>query len=202
MPTLEDLNYHHTMMEAAVREIIQRHGWHILEVVYHNGGVGDTRLLRRASDPTALYVRTMPDMVVTNGQRTLLLEVKTHISGRYSDATPELLPIVAARALSQIGVEILYIYEDPKAGISAAWRCNDLFTHIPVRAIYIGTQRPEWKRNREMVCQWQNSGLIPQNIKVVTTRTGGSGDPYVIIPEYQLRRLPPWPEVLERVLCG
>ena len=202
MPNLADLNHHHTVLQAAVRDFIQRHGWHVLEVVYHNAGAGDTRLLQQAGDPTALYIRTLPDMIITNGQKTLLIEVKTCISSRYANATLELFPVVAAINRYQIEVQTLYVYEDPRAGISAAWRCDDLFTYIPVRAIYIGTQRPEWKRSLDRIREWQANGIIPRDIKIVTTRTGGSGDPYVVISENRLRNLPTWQEVLERILRG
>jgi len=203
MPNLADLNHHHTVLQAAVREFIQRHGWHVLEVVYHHEGVGDTSLLQRAGDPTALYVRTLPDMVITNGQKALLLEVKTNISTRYANATPELFPIIAARSLwNDLRVQTLYIYENLHAGISAAWLAHQVFRDVRVSAIYIGTQRPDWKRSLDRIRDWQDSGIIPRDIKIVTASTGGSGDPYVVISENQLRNLPTWQEVLERVLCG
>jgi len=146
-------------------------------------------------------VRTLPDMVVTNGQKTLLIEIKTCISSRYANATSELLPIIAARSLwNDLRVRTLYIYEDSHAGISAAWWAYQVFRDVRVSAIYIGTQRPDWKRSLDRIRDWQASGIIPRDIKIVTTSTGGSGDPYVVISENQLRNLPTWQEVLERVL--
>ncbi|RTG99680.1 hypothetical protein CSW50_12135 [Thermus scotoductus] len=40
-----------------------------------------------------------------------------------------------------VGVRTLYVYEDPHAGISGAWWAHDVFHNVPVRAVYVGTQR-------------------------------------------------------------
>jgi hypothetical protein len=164
-------------------------------MTYHEQGGGDA--LRLTGDNTGLYVRTFPDLVLTNGQRTILVEVKTHVSDRYADATLELFPIVVARALwYTVGVRTLYVYEDPHASISAAWWGHEVFEGVPVSAIYVGTQRLEHPELMALVRHWQRSWLIPGEVPVKTVQTLGSGDPYVVIPERVLRTLLPWHVVL------
>jgi len=194
-PNLTDLNEHHEVLVKRVVDFAGARGWRATTMAYHEQAGGDA--VRLAGDSTGLYVRTFPDLVLTNGQRTILVEVKTHLSDRYSDATPELFPIVVARALwYTVGVRTLYVYEDPVAGISAAWWGHEVFEEVPVAAIYVGTQRPEAPELTALVRHWQRSWLIPGEVPVRTVQTKGSGDPYVVIPERVLRRLLPWHVVL------
>jgi hypothetical protein len=194
-PKLTDLNGYHEVLARRVMDFARAKGWQSITMTYHEQDGGDA--LRLAGDNTGLYVRTFPDLVVTNGRRTILVEVKTHVSDRYSDATPELFPIVTARALwYTVGVRTLYVYEDPHAGISAAWWGHEVFEEVPVSAIYVGTQRPESPELAALVRHWRRSWLIPGEVPVKTVRTLGSGDPYVVIPERVLRKLLPWHVVL------
>jgi hypothetical protein len=194
-PRLTDLNGYHEVLVKRVEDFARAAGWRAIAMTYHNQDGGDA--LKLAGDNTGLYVRTLPDLVFTNGQRTILVEVKTHLSDRYSDATPELFPIVVARALwYTVGVRTLYVYEDPLAGISAAWWGHEVFEEVPVTAIYVGTQRPEYQELAALVRCWQRSWLIPADVPVKTVQTNGSGDPYVVIPERVLRNLLPWHVVL------
>ncbi len=199
MPGVGHLNHHHEDLQGRVVAFARAAGWSPVAMTYHNVQNGD--VLRFASDPTGLYVRTIPDLVLSNGSEALMVEVKTHASTRYSDATIELVPLVTSITLWRImGVRTLYVYEDPNAGISAAWWAHEVFGRLPVRAIYVGTQRPEWDRLDGQISLWQLSGVIPQGVPVVRIQPKGSGDPFVVIPEATLRTLPPWEEVLGRVL--
>jgi len=199
VPRLEDLNRHHEDLRRRVRAFAKSLGWSPVEITYHNAANGE--VLRSASDLTGLYVRTIPDIVLSNGEETLLVEVKTHVSTRYSDATIELLPLVTARTLWEfVGVRTIYVYEDPNAGISAAWWAHDVFGTLPVKAVYVSTQKPGWERLDGQIALWRFSGVIPEGVPVVKTQPKGSGDPFVVIPEAAVRGLPPWEEVLGRVL--
>ncbi len=201
MPSVVHLNHHHEDLQGRVMAFAQAASWSPVVMTYHNAPNGDA--LRFTSDPTGLYVRTIPDLVLSNGKEALLVEVKSHTSARYSDATIELVPLVTSITLWRImGVRTLYVYEDPNAGISAAWWAHEVFDQLPVRAIYVGTQRPEWDRLDGQISLWQLSGVIPQDVPVVRMRPKGSGDPFVVIPEATLRTLPPWEKVLGRVLGG
>jgi hypothetical protein len=195
MPQLNELNGHHEVLVRRVRDFATAMGWRDVSVTYHGQVGGDA--LRLANDPTAIFVRTRPDLHLTNGQSALLVEVKTCVSDRYSNATPELFPIVTARVLWHVQrVRTLYVYEDPHAGISAAWWAYQLFEDVPVTAIYVGTQRPEWQQYMAWIRHWQSIGVLPGDVPVKTTQTLGSGDPYVVIPERVLRTLLPWHVVL------
>jgi len=196
---LTDLNGHHEDLLDRVVRYAEHLGWRAVPVVYHGAPGGD--VLRLVDDPTALYIRTLPDVVLTNGRESILVEVKTHVSARYADATPELLPIVASTALYRVvGVRTLYVYEDPHAGISGAWWAHAVFHDVPVRAIYVGAQRTQALEHLARIRYWQRMGLVPSEVEVITTRTRGSGDPYVAIPESYLRTLLPWHYALEEVL--
>jgi hypothetical protein len=195
MPGLTDLNRHHEALVVRVLDFARSMGWRAITMTYHEQDGGDA--FRLAGDSTGLYVRTFPDLVLTNGKRTILVEVKTHVSGRYSDATIELFPLVAARSRwRDLGARTLYLYEDPNAGISAAWWGHEVFEGVPVVAIYVGTQRQGWQEHMDRIRAWKSSGLIPRNVPVKTVQTLGSGDPYVVIPEWVLRTLLPWHVVL------
>ena len=199
MPRLTDLNGHHEDLLDRVVRYAEHLGWRAVPVVYHGAPGGD--VLRLVDDPTALYIRTLPDVVLTNGRESILVEVKTHGSARYADATPELLPIVASTALYRVvGVRTRYVYEDPHAGISGAWWAHAVFHDVPVRAIYVGAQRTQALEHLARIRYWQRMGLVPSEVEVITTRTRGSGDPYVAIPESYLRTLLPWHYALEEVL--
>ncbi len=199
MPRVEDLNWHHKDLQERVTAFTRSAGWSAVEMTYHkvaNGGA-----LCFTSDPTGLYVRTTPDLVISNGEEALLVEVKTHTSTRYSDATIELVPLVTAKVLwHTLGVRTLYVYEDPNAGISAAWWAHQVFEDLPVRAIYVGTQRQEWERLDSQIALWRLSGIIPGDVPVFRIQPRGSGDPFAVIPEAAIRGLPPWEEVLGQVL--
>jgi hypothetical protein len=195
MPQLTDLNGHHEVLVRRVLDYARAQGWRAIAMTYHEQDGGDA--LRLAGDNTGLYVRTFPDLVLTNGKRTILVEVKTHVSDRYADATPELFPIVAALSnWHALRVRTLYVYEDPHAGISAAWWAYQIFGDVPVSAIYVGTQRPEWREYMTWIRHFKAIGIIPEEVPVKTVQTLGSGDPYVVIPERVLRKLLPWHVVL------
>lgn len=201
MPSLSDLNGHHEDLVARIVRYAADRGWQSVPVVYHESPNG--HVLKEVEDGTALYVRTLPDLVLTNGRESVMLEVKTHISMRYADATPELLPIVAATILYRtIGVRTLYVYEDPHAGISGAWWAHAVFHDVPVRAIYVGAQRTQALEHLARIRYWQRMGLVPSEVEVITTRTRGSGDPYVVIPESYLRTLLPWHYALDDLLAA
>ncbi|MFZ8812968.1 MAG: hypothetical protein ACO2OU_03725 [Thermus aquaticus] len=199
MPSVGRLNRHHEDLQRRVVAFARTAGWSSVVMTYHNAQNGD--VLRFASDSTGLYVRTIPDLVLSNGKEALMVEVKSHTSTRYSDATIELVPLITAKTLWQLmGVRTLYVYEDPNAGISAAWWAHEVFDRLPVKAIYVGTQRPEWDRLDSQIFLWQFSGVIPRDVPVVRIQPQGSGDPFVVIPEATLRTLLPWEETLGRVL--
>ncbi|TFU25626.1 hypothetical protein [Thermus tengchongensis] len=200
MPRLTDLNGHHEDLLDRVVRYAEHLGWRAVPVVYHGAPGGDA--LKLVDDPTALYIRTLPDVVLTNGRESILVEVKTHVSARYADATPELLPIVASTALYRVvGVRTLYVYEDPHAGISGAWWAHEVFHNVPVRAVYVGTQRAH-ADHMARIHYWQQMGLVPRSVPVIAKRTKGSGDPYVVIPEPYLRTLAPWHYVLDDLLAA
>jgi hypothetical protein len=195
MPQLTDLNWHHEVLVRRVLDFARAAGWSQVPMTYHDRDGGEA--MKLANDPTALYIRTLPDLNLTDGMRALMVEVKTHTSTRYSDATIELFPLVAARSRwRDLGVRTLYVYEDPHTGISAAWWAYQVFEDVPVAAIYLGTQRSDWREHMARIGFWKSSGLIPADVPVKTAQTNGSGDPYVVIPERVLRTLLPWHVVL------
>jgi hypothetical protein len=195
MPQLTDLNGYHEVLVRRVLDFARAAGWMHVPMTYHDRESGDA--LRLVNDPTALYIRTLPDLNLTNGRRALMVEVKTHTSSRLSDATIELFPLIAARSRwRDLRVRTLYVYQDPNAGISAAWWAYQVFEDVPVAAIYVGTQRPDWQEHMARIRAWQSSGLIPRDVPVKTVQTAGSGDSYVVIPERVLRTLLPWHVVL------
>jgi hypothetical protein len=201
MPGISALNQHHNDLQERVVAFAESAGWSPVVMAYHNAANGDA--LRFASDPTGLYVRTIPDIVLSNGRKALLVEVKSHVSTRYSDATIELFPLVAARTLWRtMGVRTLYVYEDPNAGISAGWWAHQVFDDLPVKAVYVGTQRDEWRELDDRIGRWRADGTLPREVPVVYTQPRGSGDPFVVIPEAVVRALPSWEEALRRALEG
>jgi len=199
VPGLTDLNGYHEVLVRRVLDFARARGWDKVPMAYHEQDGGD--VLRLANDPTAIFMRTRPDLHLTDGRRGLLVEVKTCVSPQYANATPELFPIVTARILwNAQRVRTLYVYEDPHAGISAAWWAYQIFEDVPVAAVYIGIQRPEWQEYMAWIRHWQSVGLVPEDVPVRTVQTNGSGDPYVVIPERVLRSLLPWHVVLEDAL--
>lgn len=199
MPSLSDLNGHHEDLAARVVRYAERLGWRAVPVAYHEVQGGEA--LKLATDDTGLYVRTLPDMVVTDGEEAVLLELKTHVTRGRHDATPELYPIVAATVLYRaLGVRTLYVYEDPVAGISGAWWAHAVFLEVPVSRIFVGAQRQDWALHLARIRRWQSMGLVPANVEVAVVRTRGSGDPFVVVPEEYLRTLLPWHYVLEELM--
>ncbi len=199
MPSLSELNGYHEELVARVARYAERLGWRAVPVVYHDARGGEA--LKLVGDETGLYMRTLPDLVVTNGRSSILVEVKTHVSNGYHDATPELFPIVVARTLyAALGVRTLYIYEDPVGGISGAWWAHQVFVDVPVRAIYIGAQRSDADEHAARISRWRSMGIIPHGVPVYRSRTRGSGDPYAVIPEGYLRTLVPWHYVLDDLI--
>jgi hypothetical protein len=195
MPQLTDLNRYHEVLVRRVLDFARAAGWSQVPMTYHSRDGGEA--LRLANDPTAIFMRTRPDLNLTNGRKALMVEVKTCISPQYANATPELFPIVSAIVLWRVQrVRTLYVYEDPNAGISAAWWAYQVFEDVPVTAIYLGTQRPEWREYMAWIHHWKSIGIIPADVPVKTVQTNGSGDPYVVIPERALRNLLPWHVVL------
>jgi len=194
MPSLTDLNGHHEDLVARVIAYARAAGWREVPMTYHDRDGGDA--LRLANDMTGIFFRTLPDLVLTNGRRALMVEVKTGVF-KHANAASELFPIVMARDRWRVArIPTLYVYENPHFGVSAAWWGHEVFDDVPVTAIYMGTQRPEWREYMAWVRHWQSINLIPGDVPLKTIENRGSGDPYVVIPERVLRTLLPWHVVL------
>ncbi len=179
---------HHDTFENAVAAWIVDAGFAVTRATYHEVCPQDVkRLIQRRNTPTALYYRGRADRFAIHKTAAVEFEfeIKTHVNSKYHDLTIELLPAAHHVTKSALGVNCLYIIRD-WCNVERGFWVNEF---PPIREIHI-TDR--WHGADESwfqeIARKTFSG-IPLKTGV---KSGGSGDPYIIIDGIIVDYLPDW----------
>jgi len=180
----------HMDLEKKVIRFYEDHGFEILK---QSEAEKNKRLLQIFT-PTALYERTIRDLLVIHKEKDIVLqtEIKTHKSKRKNDMCLEMVPLYFHIILTKGGVKCLYVYRDPYGNECGFW-CGA----IPeIREVYIPQKRwdkDQLKYYEELAAYFQKEIKRPKAIE-------GTDDPYIVIDESEVEKLPPWENlIIERI---
>ena len=187
----------HEKLEQDVRDFLSELGFMTDESTYHT--VMDPKVVDRLSriyTPTSLYLRGRADRVAVHESLPLVFEweAKTHASRNLHDMLLETLPLCHHLAKAQLDVECLYIYRNPHKNHEAGFWVKD----IPAARIIMIPSR--WDADQISWFKGQFKRFFPETDIRFTGSNAGSGDPFLIIDESIVMRLPHWKDCIRRKL--
>lgn len=187
----------HVELEKRVADYLDTRGFITDEATYHTAYRTDSqRLLMRRDDPTALYIRAKADRIALHKFRPVTFEwdAKTHQRRDSRNMALEVMPIVTHLATVPIGVRCLYAYHNPFTGFDGGFWLD---TMPSVSVVFLPSR---WQGQRRA---WY-ADLIRRYFPDVTVRDldryGGSGDPFFLVNESDVIRLPHWQALIDAEL--
>ena len=187
--------------ELYVASWLEQAGFAVGNSCYHESLPKDlVRILAQRYSPTALAVRHRADRIAAHKIRPVefLVEVKSPSGWHYANLLLEMLPL-AIHIIEQkeIGCECLYVYAEltrqVQHGFWVAQAPKVSQVCIP----------PRW--NQEQAAWYTTIAVRAFGPTVPIKRTGrnkGSGDPFLIISEDDLRSLPDWRDLVRAKIEG
>jgi hypothetical protein len=182
-------NASHAALQAEVIAYARRCGFLVTETTYHSNPGDDPEraaFIRRVAamkgDVNALVARSTADRIAVHSieNYSFFLEFKTN-DGARGNMVLEALPVALHRARCQIGARCLYFYRDTIRDIEGCFWCGG---DIPAERIYFPTDRHDQPKYPEL--EPILLGCFP-NLSVERCKVGGSGDPFIWIPESKAR---------------
>jgi len=187
----------HKNLEKEVKDYLEQNDFVTYEATYHSLLEEKyARLFSRIETPTSLYLRTRADRVafrVAYSPTVFEWEAKTHTSQKYHDMTLEALPMCHHLSKAELDVRCLYVYRNPYKNHECGFWVHNM---PPIRIIMIPSRWTDvWKK-------WFRNKFEPRfpDIKIVDTLgNGGSGDPFLIIDECEVEKLPHWSSLINDI---
>ena len=179
------LSRRHDDLENKVREFIIGNGGKVYEKTYHDGHIKDLEKQRisKIFTPTGLFIRAYADRwALMPNDLIFFFECKTSNNEKGSF---EALPLFDHMTHSKRGVLCLY------CGRTRAGREFGFWAHRPppFDCLMIPPQR------ESELFEWYNRTLLdcfPTVEPLWITRTYGSNDPFILVSEAEISRLPSW----------
>lgn len=186
-------NQAHEKLEQDAKDFLSELGFLTDEATYHtvmNLEVKDR--LSRIYTPTSLYLRGRADRIAVHKSLPLVFEweAKTHESRNLHDMLLEALPLCHHLIKAQLDVECLYVYRNPHKNHEAGFWIKDIPT---VRIIMIPSR---WSGDQISWFTGQFKRFFPETDIRSTGSNAGSGDPFLIIDESTVTRLPHWKDCI------
>jgi len=185
-------------LEETVKEFLTAHRFLTDEATYHSVMQPEISLrLSRIYTPTALYVRGRADRIAVHKEQDIVFEweAKTWYESRKHNMALEALPICHHLVSAELGVKCLYAYRDSKCGYDVGFWIHEL---PPVQVIFIpgrwDSQMIEWFKNQFRM-------IFPLvETRQIEVKRGSSGDPFIIVNEEDVKKLPDWRDLIRELL--
>ena len=189
------LHQNHKEFEDSIVSYLESKGFITESATYHDV-MSDSmqNILSSRYSLTLLYLRGRADRIAVHKEIINLefeWESKTHDSPKWKDLTLEMLPLLHHKIKAAIGVKVLYIIKDADNCEKGFW-----IDKLPIiREIHIPnrwTGKPHEKFFNDFAMSYFPNVNIRKGIK-----SGGSGDPYIIIDYKTVRTFPDWKTLIE-----
>jgi len=197
----------HKNLLSDVDNFLIEQGFCIDSNPYHEKLKKETQeLLKKEDCPTSLCIRTLADRIAIHRKtkgKVFLYEGKTHESKIFNDLTLELVPIIHHKLRSEkMDVRCLYVYRNPFLIKDICGEriieCGFWINRMPsIRQIMIPTWR--WTSEEREWFKKKATEFFP-DVKIYPTDKGASGDPFIIIDEKEVLKLPHWKDLIEEFL--
>jgi hypothetical protein len=191
-----DIHSSHGQLEEFCVRKLEQSGCQVLKAVTYHAAcscgapilpLSQKEILRADRSPTSVALRTTSDRVAIDPLgEAFTVEFKSG-DGRHRNAAIEMLPFAKHILEASLGIRCMYIYRDlynKDIGIRSFF-CDGAPT--PTRVVI-----PRQHLTDDQVARYgANAKLIWGDIDVVELdRVAGSGDPFVIFTDLQLKNLP------------
>lgn len=181
----------HEPFKLEVDNYLVSNGFVIGSAAYHEVMSAElVNVLQRVYTTAGIYYRTRADNIAVREADGFVFEydAKTHVNKKYDDLTIEVAPLIAHIGAYKHGAMCAYVFRvNGFDGFFWSHNCP------PIREIHI--PRNTRYTNIEVVkenCREYFPGVtIKEN-----TRSGGSGDPYVIIDKREVQRCNHWKNII------
>lgn len=174
---------HHYELQRGVARFLEMHGLQVREYGYHDLLDQEAvRQLARIKNPTAIDIRTSPDLIAFSDRMGICFEIelKTN-SGPYRNMAIEAFPLGLHIRDASDGIQCLYIYRDViEGGPAVAFWAEK--SRILVDEVHIP---PGWEDYEDRLKR-----LFPHP-KITWRhgeRTAGSQDPFVVVKHENISR--------------
>lgn len=188
----------HAQLEKDVTSYLESSGFIVDSAPYHEKMKPQIiKTLQNIYTPTALYLRGRADRIAIKKYPPSVFEweAKTHQSRKYGDWCIESLPLCTHKIIYDLlGIRCLYVYRDPFRGYDSGFWIKNIPT---VRELKMP---PRWNSNNSLKMYFLKvfKKIFPNtNISDMSYAPAGSGDPFVIIDESIVKKLPHWKNLID-----
>lgn len=183
-----------------MRQHFESLGFYTDEATYHEVMSEEVRdRLASIYEPTSLYIRGRADRIAVHKHQPLVCqwEAKTHDTRGRHDMLIELLPFLHHLNASELGVKVIYAYQDRHIGIAGGFWVAE---HPPVRQIFLTDRMPDSLLGpvNSMLATYMSRVPVRRNYRP----TFGSGDPFFIVDEKDVRAMRHWAELVDEFAAG
>jgi len=191
---------HHSDFEEEVAAYLRERGFLLASATYHDvmpPEIAD--ILKWRKSVTARYLRHRADRIAVHPDLPLEFEweAKTHSSQRYHDMTIDTDQLVEYASKAERMILCLFCYRD---AFATPVRDAGFWIHAmpPIREVRLPERWTGQARQRiiEDCNRW-----LKVNPRAVRNSQYGSNDPFAVIDERELRRLPDWREQIADVIA-
>lgn len=189
MMDISPSNRAHQALEKDVEQALSALGFLIASATYHSVLPSEVKdRLQNTYTSTALYLRGRADRIAIHKELPLVFEweAKTHSSTLWHDMTIEALPLCHHLAEAQLGVRCLYAYRNPYKKHNVGFWISDM---PPIREIKIPIR---WTEATQEWFAQQFRRFMPQVPISILENCRGSRDPFVIIDQSEIEKMPHW----------
>lgn len=191
----------HDQFYEEVRAWFKSIGFETESSTYHDHwGSKAVDAIRAHFDPTSLYVRFRADNVavhVNPSVGSIQWDTKTNQSSLFGNMALELIPLILHKIMSDnFAVPCLYCYRDSYRNLEAGFWTNSI---PPLMRIEIPTYR--W---HSVMVNWFKEmcqAHFPTTRVALSDKTSGSGTPFVLVSEYEVRKLCHWKLLVEQLIA-
>lgn len=187
----------HANLETDVTQYLESNGYIVDSAPYHDKmDKSIIKVLQNIYTPTGLYLRGRADRIAVkrNPPTVFEWEAKTHKSQSRHDCVIEALPICTHLIHAKyLAVRCLYVYRNPFKNQDFGFWVHQI---PPIRIIMIPGR---WNKIQRQHFEQVFNLILPQ-VKVVSIgRTRGTDDPFLIIDESEMKKLPHWKEAIQEM---
>lgn len=185
----------HSAFENEVRQYFESQGFYTDQATYHEAMSQSVKDRLSCTDtPTSLYIRGRADRVAIHRSLPIVCqwETKTHDSQRYHDMVIELLPFLHHLKAGELGARCLYAYKNSYINMDHGFWTDDF---PPVRQVFLTKRMPA---DLGGLVEPALAKYLPR-VKIIRDYkpSFGSGDPFFIVDQKDVVKLPHWKTLID-----
>jgi len=184
-------------LEADVTQYLKSKGYAVDSAPYHNKmDKSVVNILQNIYTPTALYLRGRADRIAVRASPPIAFEweAKTRMDRKYCDCVLEALPLCTHLLHARnLDTRCLYVYRNLFKSYDVGFWVHQM---PPVHVIVIPSR---WNELQKQYFKEVFKLALPQVRIEFRGKTKGSGDPFLIINESEIKKMSHWKELIQEM---